>query len=129
MTMEWQDQLRPGIALKGLVKEATDALISMDAERLAELARCCADLNRELQESGETAEAAMELRSAAGDVKLLGRVLFETRANLVVLTRLHLLRLQGGKLLEFAPQGCVSEGGGMKNRWKFIEGPCEYGDN
>lgn len=94
MIVEWQEQLRPGLALRQIVQQATAALISMDTERLEELARCCADLNREIERNGETAEAALALRDAEGDMKLLGRVLYETRANLTVLSRLHAIRLQ-----------------------------------
>lgn len=94
MTMGWREQLRPGAALREVVQQATVALVCMDAVRLEELARCCADLNREIERTGEIAEVAVALRDAASDVKLLGRVLYETRANLTVLSRLHLIRLR-----------------------------------
>jgi hypothetical protein len=51
MTFEWQEQLRPGAALQEIVQQATAALIVMDAERLEELARCCADLNRDIEDA------------------------------------------------------------------------------
>jgi hypothetical protein len=126
MTIEWREQLRPGVALQEIVKEATVALISMDAERLEELARCCADLNRELQESGEMVEAATELQSGAEDVRLLGRVLFETRANLVVLTRLHVLRLHDRAAPEAGQANYI---GRVKVSWQLSERTGEYGDN
>lgn len=94
MTVGWQEQLRPGIALREIVQQATAALVSMDAERLEELAKCCADLNREIELSGQTAEAALALQEAGNDVKLLDCILYETRANLTVLSRLHALRLR-----------------------------------
>jgi hypothetical protein len=132
MITGWQEQLRPGVALQEIVREATEALISMDAQRLEELARCCADLNRELQMSGEMNEAAAELQGVAEDVKLLGRVLFETRANLTVITRLYVLRLRGQATPE---AGSADHGkgiggiGGMKIRWQHSERKREYGDN
>ena len=94
MTVGWQEQLKPGVALREIVQQATAALISMDAERLEELAKCCADLNREIESKGETAKAGLALREAESEVKLLGCVLYETRANLTVLSRLFAVRLQ-----------------------------------
>jgi len=129
MTIEWQEQLRPGVALQRIVKEATAALISMDAHRLEELARCCADLNRELQMSEEMNEAAADLKSAAEDVKLLERVLFETRANLTVITRLYVLRIRDKATPEAGTADYVNGIGGMKVRWQLSERKREYGDN
>jgi hypothetical protein len=138
MTIGWQEQLRPGVALRGILQEATAALISMDAARLDELARCCADLNRELHSGREIAETAVELQGAAGDLKLLNCVLFETRANLTVLSRLLALRQAGGITTEMKAEqssyrpdaaggwqsdGCQSDG------WQSSEGRRDYGDN
>jgi hypothetical protein len=102
----------------------------MDRPRLDELARCCADLNRELHQSGEMAQAAAEIQCAAEDLKLLGRVLVETRANLLVLSRLHALRLRA----RFAPPEAVPARDGQIQ--SGIESPIEwrnrggfYGDN
>jgi hypothetical protein len=115
MTIGWQEQLRPGVALRKIVRQATEALIAMDASRLEELARCCADLNRELW-SGGIPEDVADFEEAADDLKLLDRVLFETRANLTVFTRLHLLR--GG------------EASDQYNKdWKSPERNVAYGDN
>ena len=94
MTDGWQNEIRPGAALHTLVREATTALIAMDTERLEELARCCADLNRELQSTGRIGDRALDLRQTQTEVDLLGRILVETRANLVVLSRLHAIRLR-----------------------------------
>ena len=94
MTVGWQEQLKPGIALHEIVQQATSALISMDAERLEELAKCCADLNREIESRGAAVAAGLALREAENEVKLLGCVLYETRANLTVLSRLYALRLR-----------------------------------
>jgi len=132
MTMGWREQLQPGVALQEIVREATAALILMDTQRLEELARCCVDLNRDLQESGEVAEAATELQYVAKDIKLLGRVLFETRANLTVLTRLHVLRLRDNGAEEIAKQDYVSEIsgiGGITVRWQTAERTFENGNN
>ena len=94
MTMAWQEQMRPGVALRDIVQQATAALVAMDAERLEELARCCADLNREIEARSEMAETVVALRDVRKDLKLLNRVLYETRANLTVLSRLHTIRMQ-----------------------------------
>jgi hypothetical protein len=110
MTVGWREQLRPGVALREIVAQATASLISMDTERLEDLARCCADLNRGSIElrglemhgveihgiDGVTGDldARYALEQAALDLKLLDRVLYETRANLTVLSRLHSIRLR-----------------------------------
>jgi hypothetical protein len=101
MTIGWQEQLQPGRALREIVQQATAALIQMDAQRLEELARCCADLNRELHASAFPAKVAADLDISAHEIKLLGRVLFETRANLTVFTRLHTLRLREAETGQF----------------------------
>lgn len=93
MTIDWQKQLSPGVALREIVSEATAALILMDAERLEELAKCCVDLNRETEETGQRHSIVEVRKHVEGELKLLGQVLFETRANLTVLSRLHTLRL------------------------------------
>src|ERR1700731_2254647 len=111
MTSGWREQLRPGVALRGIVQQATAALIAMDAQRLEELALCCADLNREVEDTGGIAEAAVDLRASAGEMELLDRILFETRANLVVFSRLHVMRLN------------------QAAKWQGPEGNADYGDN
>jgi hypothetical protein len=126
MTTRWQEQVQPGVALRTLVQEATAALISMDAPRLEELARCCADLNRELQETGEMAQAAAEIQFAANDMTLLGRVLQETRANLVVLSRLHAIRLR--ERFISATDGIHAQRE-MVGRWQGSVEGVAYGDN
>jgi len=133
MTIGWQKQLRPGVALRGILQEATAALISMDAARLEELARCCSDLNRELHESGEIAETAVELQDAAGDLKLLSCVLYETRANLTVLSRLLALRQASGMTIE-RKAGQNSHraevaGGWQSDGRQSSDGRRDYGDN
>jgi hypothetical protein len=126
MTIDWQEQVRPGAALRKLVKEATAALISMDTQRLDELARCCADLNRELQETGGIAEVVAELQDVADDMKLLKRVLFETRANLTVLSRLRVIRLRE----RCAPVADnTNPQNGRDILWQGSEGRVAYGDN
>jgi hypothetical protein len=129
MTIEWQEQLRPGVALKGIVQQATAALIAMDADRLEELALCCADLNRGLEGSGLDEESARALRSAASDLELLKCILHETRANLAVLSRLHTMRIRealwlGGRTsVESRNPG--AEAFSLRNRERTLE----YGDN
>jgi len=99
MTIAWQEQLRPGVALREVVEQATAALVCMDAERLEELARCCVDLNLAIEENGETLEAARDFQGSQKDLRILGRVLHETRANYIVLSRLFVLRLQDADAL------------------------------
>jgi hypothetical protein len=111
MNTGWQEQLRPGVALRGIVQQATAALIAMDSQRLEELAQCCADLIRELEGTGITPEAEADLRDSARDVKLLNRILFETRANLAVFSRLHVMRKEEAAA------------------WQIQERNVTYGDN
>ena len=136
----WREQLRPGTALRDIVQQATVALIAMDANRLEELARCCVDLNRDLQSesrseqdwigffkemdgtetSGSEVSVAgngMPVRLATDlewEMRLLGQVLYESRANLTVFSRLHRMRLN--KEL------------GLANRSK-AEREADFGDN
>ena len=125
-----QEQLRPGAALREIVQQATAALVAMDAERLEELAKCCADLNREIESAGETAKVALTLREAENDVKLLGCVLYETRANLTVLSRLHALRLRDAATLQINyADGRMRYGVPALKGLNRVERTAEYGDN
>ena len=126
MTIGWQEQVRPGLALRELLTEATAALISMDAQRLEELAQCCVDLNQEVRETGDLADARAELQQATQEMKLLHRVLLETRANLTVLSRLHVLRLRERCGLAEDKAYLGSE---ARLRWQGLEGSVDYGDN
>ena len=86
-----------GIAKRGrvpaplvtVVRQATEALVLMDANRLEELALCCADLTRGDCWSPEDAGLDGELSRLREPLRLLECVLFETRANLSILSRLH----------------------------------------
>lgn len=91
-----KSQVRP--ELRQLVREASQALARLDAERLEELAQCCQALNREIRSrkpngQGNTdpqgAELARQAREAAGEFVVFTRVLEATRANLDVLSRLR----------------------------------------
>jgi hypothetical protein len=97
MKVEWRKQLRPGAALRDIVQQATEALVSMDADRLEELALCCVDLNREVENPEEwlvpVAHLLEEDEDLKKDMRLLERVLFETRANLTVFSRLQAIRV------------------------------------
>jgi hypothetical protein len=124
------EQLRPGIALREIVQQTTEALIFLKAERLEELARSCAALNREMEDAEKKTKTAMELQEAREDLKLLGRVLTKTRSNLTVLSRLHALRL--GEAI--ALQGKRSAGqsgysGVVLDVFNRREKAAEYGDN
>lgn len=126
MTIGWQEQVRPGLALRELLTEATAALIAMDAQRLEELAQCCADLNQEAVDTGDLAHAGAELQQATQEMKLLHRVLLETRANLTVLSRLHVLRLRERCGLA---EGEAYQGSEARLHWHGLEGRADYGDN
>ncbi len=115
-----------------LLQEATEALIQMDADRLEELARCCADLNRQPKQSRRSKapsplsipRRSIAISTAAGvsaerqSLATLARLLEETRANLRVLTHLHLLRLK-------AEAGTLEQWESWQHR---SAGAC-YGDN
>jgi len=122
MAVYWREQLRPGVALRALVQEATASLIAMDAEKLEDLALCCADLNRELRQSGQGSDAALAERETRRDIDLLRRVLYETRANLLVISRLHAIHIRGAGIDN---AGRPPEYGG----WNRGGREGEYGDN
>ncbi|WP_263352129.1 hypothetical protein [Acidicapsa acidisoli] len=132
--MEWQEKLQPELAIRQIVHQATEALVRMDAERLEELARCCAVLNREIENAGDRkaarAQLGVELRKAEPEVKLLGRVLGKTRANLTVLMRLHVLRLEKQIDSQAAPAiGPVGYRSRKIDGFHSMEKAAEYGDN
>jgi hypothetical protein len=130
MTIAWQEQLRPGVALKGIVQQATAALIAMDSERLDELALCCADLNREWDKCGARARVASDLRGAGSDLNLLKAILSETRANLTVLSRLHAIRLREALYLESRQSsGRAAEDAEAFGMWMGQERTPDYGNN
>lgn len=81
--------------LKQMVREASLALAHLDADRLEDLARACAALNRDwrVADAIEQAEIARQARQAAADMAIFARVLDATRANLNVLRRLRDLRM------------------------------------
>ena len=122
MTILWQEQLKPGVALDQIVRQATAALVSMDASRLEELALCCADLNRELKESGQWGDTARTLVDARQELKLLELVLQETRANLSVLSRLRALRQMAWDWQQLYD-------GRDFDRWPWPGRSSEYGDD
>jgi hypothetical protein len=138
MTIGWREQLRPGAALREVIQQETAALVCMDAQHLEELARCCVDLNREIEKreiekmekTGEIAEVVVALQDAASDVELLGRVLCETRANITVLSRLHVIRLRETGVLR---GGSVDKQANYSTRvlgeLNRPERKTEYGDN
>jgi hypothetical protein len=127
MTIGWQEQLKAGGALKGIVQQATAALVAMDAERLHELARCCADLNREPE---FTHEVALAPNDAKVELELFKRVLYEARANLTVLSRLHAIRLRETHLLQDRHGASRSDGEADSfGFWCDRERVPEYGDN
>jgi len=88
------DASYPGQQVTSILAAATEALQAMDADRLEELARCCQDLNRRV-EAGTRAMLGCELAAKPVEMEMLRRVLMETRANLVVLTRVRWSGLGG----------------------------------
>jgi hypothetical protein len=94
MTVGWREQLRPGMALREIVTQATASLIAMDSERLEELALCCADLNRDSIAVRADFASQQSREQMTADLKLLDQILYETRANLTVLSHLHALRIR-----------------------------------
>jgi hypothetical protein len=126
MTTGWREQVRPGMKLRALVREATAALVAMDARRLEELARCCEDLNCEFQETSKTVSTTIEMQSMSEDVILLSRVLQETRANLVILSRLRAIRLR--ERLAPGPVGRPQLSSIQPSRRELFE-EVVYGDN
>ena len=97
---------RGDIEIREVVAEASRALARLDADRLEELALACRVLNRDrLPHAGPDVGAESnpterlndqallrQAREAAGDLRVFGRVLEATRANLVVMRRMRQLR-------------------------------------
>lgn len=104
-----------GLKVTAILAEATEALLGMDANRLEELAQCCQDLNRSLGPS-ERQAAGCELAEVPVEIETLRRILSETRANLVVLTRVRLLGVGGTR-------------GGQRLVWGLSRQEGEYGDD
>jgi hypothetical protein len=76
--------------LKHLVREASQALATLDADRLEELALSCQALNRDLTAGGaKQAGLAIQAREAQGEMAVLNRILDATQANRTVLNRLR----------------------------------------
>jgi hypothetical protein len=96
--MQWTGEIRVRPELKWIVGEASRALACLDAERLEELALSCQALNRNLAPAAasERAKIMAEVREAAREMAVFGRVLDATRANLAVMNRLK--ELHAGKL-------------------------------
>jgi hypothetical protein len=128
-TIDWQDHVRPGMALREIVQQATVALVAMDAERLEELALCCRDLNRGLEEGGELSQVAGSLPGCGSDLQLLHRVLYETRANLTVLSRLHAMRIRETAVAQSKPAARTEAGQDAPGVWEWWERKVDYGDN
>lgn len=93
--------------LKQVVREASQALALLDANRLDELACACRALRCDCM---DRAELRRQAREAAGEMAVLARVLDATRGNLQVMNRLKDLRegrisyaeIDGGRIGEAA---------------------------
>ena len=98
MTGELQEHWNPGLRVLEIVQEAKAALVSMDAKRLEELAGYCCDIRDRVE--AVNAEASLFAQELWQDIDLEKRILlelqmlecmlFETRANLSVLSRLRM---------------------------------------
>lgn len=75
--------------LKQVVRQASQALALLDANRLEELACACRALRCDRM---DPAELRRQAREASGEMAVLARVLDATRANLQVMNRLKDLR-------------------------------------
>lgn len=80
--------------LKRMVREASQWLARLDAQRLEDLALCCRVLIGDLKalDAAGRAELARQARDAVGEMATYSRVLEATRANLNVMNRLRELR-------------------------------------
>ena len=99
MRNEGEDQ-QSGMSMLEIVRQATAALTKMNVERLEDLAQCCEDLN--------PSSLGVSLARCGGfvsgwngcqddfldiDLRVLGQILEETRANLSLLERLRVSRI------------------------------------
>jgi len=80
--------------LEQILLEASACLAQLNAERLEELAASCRLLTREFATAGSApqSELAQGARAARPALRVLGRVLDATRANLFVLHRVQARR-------------------------------------
>lgn len=77
-----------------VAEEAIKALISLDAQRLEDLADCCEALNRGREGDAHSWAPRSDSSLLPGKIRILERMLYETRANLTVFTRLHRMRIR-----------------------------------
>ena len=96
---------------RGLIAEAWLALARLDASRLQELALACQAFQCGLSaKSAEERTAAVEeIRAAAGEMAILGRVLEATRGNLRVMERLRELAAERIEYTEAQARGWAAE--------------------
>jgi hypothetical protein len=122
MTIGWQEQLKRVGAVQDVLREATDALVRMDAKRLEELALCCSDLNREVLKSGPGADVAARFQDALPDMEVLRLVLAETRIGLSILYRFQAVRFA-------RPESVASTSYRMSGEPGLLLGRGAYGDD
>jgi hypothetical protein len=103
--------------LKALVREASRALATLDADRLEELALSCQALNRDLAPRIVEGDPTLlrQAREAQADMAVFARVLEATRANLNVMSRLRELRQARLEYTEPQLQGLHQMGRGYGN--------------
>lgn len=80
--------------LKRIIREASQALALLDADRLEELALSCQALNQDFKRvsAGDRVVLAKQAQDSAREMAVFARVLEATRANLNVMRRLRELR-------------------------------------
>jgi hypothetical protein len=77
-----------GITVLQILRQATAALVKMDADRLDELADCCADLSGAQKEGKSTAVGHGALSEIDFNFRIFAAILSESRSNLCMLERL-----------------------------------------
>ena len=98
MTTQLQQQWDPYVRVLEIVQQTKTALVSMDANRLEELAESCCDLKGRLEiVHSEAASSTQQLRMDIDlekkmllEMQTLQGILVETHANLSVLSRLRM---------------------------------------
>ena len=93
MAIVLQSQLALKDELREILQDTNSSLISMDRQRLEEMAGYCEQLVRGAFQSGTSDQRNLDWDATEDELKLLECVLRETRANLAVLLRLHFLRI------------------------------------
>ena len=122
MTTKLREEPGLGVAIRGLAQGAAAALTSIDPERLEELVRQCTNLKRLTEKTRTRLHAETVAQDNALDIRMLGGVLQETRANLMFFSRLHVIRIRAAEL----EIDCGFKPAASRQRLRLEDG---YGDN